>query len=127
MHENEISKIIVDCAFRVHSRLGPGLLEAVYQAALAYELTHRGLTIALERGIPVEYDEVRLEVGFRADIIVENKVIIECKSIEALAPVHSKVLLTYLRLTDIRLGLLINFHVDYIKEGIRRVVNNLPE
>jgi GxxExxY protein len=127
MHENEISKIIVDCAFRVHSRLGPGLSEAVYQAAMAYELTQRGLTIALERGIPVEYDEVRLEVGFRADIIVENKVIIECKSIEALAPVHSKVLLTYLRLTDIRLGLLINFHVDYIKDGIRRVVNNLPE
>ncbi len=127
MHENEISKIIVDCAFRVHSRLGPGLLEAVYQAAMAYELTKRGLPIALERGIPVEYDEVRLDVGFRADIIVENKVIIECKSIEALAPVHSKILLTYLRLTDIRLGLLINFNVDYIKDGIRRVVNNLAE
>lgn len=125
MHENEIAKIIVDCAFRVHTRLDPGLLENVYQAALVYELRQRGLAVATERGIPVEYDQVRLNVGFRADLIVANKVIVECKSIEALAPVHSKILLTYLRLADMRLGLLINFHVDYIKDGIRRVVNNL--
>ncbi|MFL6374269.1 MAG: GxxExxY protein [Pyrinomonadaceae bacterium] len=127
MHENEIAKQIVDSAFRVHKSLGPGLLENVYQAALAYELTNRGLKIQLERGIPAEYEGVRLEVGFRADIIVENKVIIECKSVEALAPVHSKILLTYLRLADMRLGLLINFNVELVKDGIRRVVDRLVE
>jgi GxxExxY protein len=127
MHENEIAKQIVDSAFRVHKTLGPGLLETVYQAALAHELTKRGLKIQLERGIPAEYDGVRLELGFRADLIVENKVIIECKSIEALAPVHSKILLTYLRLADMRLGLLINFNVELIKDGIRRVVDRLVE
>ena len=127
MHENEISKIIVDCAYKVHKALGPGLLETVYRAALAYELTKRGLTVQVERGIPAHYEEVKLELGFRADIIVGGKVIIECKSIEALAPIHGKVLLTYLRLTDLRLGLLINFNVELIKDGIRRVVNNLVE
>jgi len=127
MHENQLAAIIVDCAFKVHKTLGPGLLENVYQAALAYELRNRGLKIAIERGIPAEYNEVKLEVGFRADIIVENKVIIECKSVEALAPVHGKILLTYLRLADMRLGLLINFNVDLIKDGIRRVVNNLTD
>lgn len=127
MNENEIAKIIVDCAFRVHNTLGPGLLENVYRVALVHELVGRGLKVHTERGIPAEYHGVRLDVGFRADIIVENKVIIECKSLEALAPVHFKILLTYLRLADMRLGLLINFHVDLIKEGIRRVVNDLPE
>ncbi len=127
MHENDVAREIVDSAFRVHKSLGPGLLENVYQAALAYELTKRGLKIQLERGIPTEYEGVRLEVGFRADIIVENKVIIECKSVEALAPVHSKILLTYLRLAGTRLGLLINFNVELIKDGIRRVVDLLSE
>jgi len=125
MHENEIARQIVDSAIRVHTALGPGLLENVYQTALAYELTKRGLKIHLERGIPAEYEGVRLEVGFRADIIVENKVIIECISVEALAPVHSKILLTYLRLADMRLELLINFNVELIKDGIRRVVDRL--
>jgi GxxExxY protein len=125
MHENELATIIVDCAFKVHNTLGPGLLETVYRAALAYELRKRGLNVTVERGIPAEYEEVRLDLGFRADIIVENKVIIECKSIEALAPIHGKVLLTYLRLTNMRLGLLINFNVLLIKDGMRRVVNNL--
>ena len=127
MHENQIAKIVVDCAFKVHTALGPGLLESVYQAALAYELVQRGLLISVEQGIPAAYEDVKLELGFRADIIVENKVIIECKSIEALAPVHGKILLTYLRLADMRLGLLINFNVTLIKDGIRRVVNNLRE
>ena len=85
------------------------------------------MKISLEQGIPAEYEEVRLEIGFRADVIVENKVIIGCKSVEALAPVHGKILLTYLRLTDMRLGLLINFNVPLIKDGIRRVVNDLAE
>ena len=125
LHENELSRIIVDCAFRVHNTLGPGLLENVYRAALAYELTKRDLRVAIERPIPAVYEDVRLELGFRADIIVENKVIVETKSIEALAPIHGKILLTYLRLADVKLGLLINFNVDLIKDGIRRVVNNL--
>ncbi len=122
MHENQLATVIVDCAFKVHVTLGPGLLETVYRAALAYELEKRGYVVAIERGIPAVYEEVRLDLGFRADIIVENKVIIECKSIEALAPVHGKILLTYVRLADMRLGLLINFNVPLIKEGIRRVV-----
>ena len=125
MTENELSKIIVDCAFKVHNSLGPGLLETVYQAALAYELKQRGLKISIERGIPAVYEDVKLDLGFRADIIVEDKVIIEIKSIDALAPIHGKIHLTYLRLSDLRLGLLINFNVELIKDGIRRVVNNL--
>lgn len=125
MTENEISQIIVDCALAVHRTLGPGLLETVYQAALAHELRLRGVNVALERGIPARYGDVKLELGFRADIIVENKVIIEIKSVEALAPIHAKVLLTYLRLADMRLGMLINFNVELVKDGIRRVVNNL--
>ena len=125
MTENELATIIVDAAFRIHNSLGPGLLENVYQAALSYELKKRGLSVALERGIPAIYEDVNLDVGFRADIIVNNKVIIEIKSFEALSPVHSKILLTYLRLADMRLGLLINFNVALIKDGIRRVVNNL--
>ncbi len=125
MHENEISGNIIDCSFKVHTTLGPGLLESVYQAALAYELRKRGLKVITELPIPVIYEEVKLELGFRADLLVENKVIVETKSIEALAPIHGKVLLTYLRLADKKLGLLINFNVELIKNGIKRVVNNL--
>jgi len=125
MTENELSKQIVDSALRVHSVLGPGLLETVYRAALAFELSRRGLQVAVVRPIPAYYEDVHLELGFRADIVVENKVIIEIKSVEAVAPVHSKILLTYLRLADVKLGLLINFNVELIKDGIRRVVNNL--
>ncbi len=125
MNENELSRIIVDCALKVHKLLGPGLLESVYRAALAFELQKHGLRVATERPIPAVYEDVYLELGFRADIVVENKVIIETKSVEALAPIHGKVLLTYLRLADVRLGLLINFNVELIKDGIRRVVNNL--
>ncbi len=127
MHENQLSKIIVDCSFKVHTGLGPGLLETVYQAALAYELKNNGLNIALERGIPAVYKDIRLDLGVRADIVVENKVIIECKSIEALAPIHGKVLLNYLKLANMKLGLLINFNVALIRHGIRRVVNGLEE
>ena len=101
------------------------MLESVYQAALAYELRKRGLNVVVEQPIPVVYEDVKLEVGFRADLIVENKVVVEIKSIEAIAPVHSKILLTYLRLTEKKLGLLINFNVNLIKDGIKRVVDNL--
>jgi GxxExxY protein len=127
MTENEVAKIIVDAAFIVHTRLGPGLLESVYEAILEYELRKRGLHVAHQRPLPVIYEEVRMNVGFRPDLIVEGKVIIEVKSVEAIAPVHTKQLLTYLRLADKRLGLLINFGGALIKDGIRRVVNRLPE
>ncbi|MDX6447535.1 MAG: hypothetical protein QOH71_4609 [Blastocatellia bacterium] len=125
MTENEIATIIVDAAYKIHKRLGPGLLESVYEATLAYELAKRGLKLRRQQAMPVVYEAVRMDVGFRADLIVEGKVIVEIKSIEAIAPVHRKQLLTYLRLTDKRLGLLINFNVELIKDGITRVVNNL--
>ena len=127
MTENEVAKIIVDAAFTVHTRLGPGLLESVYEAIMEYELTKRGLHVVHQLPMPVIYEDVRMKVGFRPDLIVEGKVIIEVKSLEAIAPVHTKQLLTYLRLADKRLGLLINFGGALIKDGIRRVVNRLPE
>ena len=127
MTENELSRIIVDSAFKIHTTFGPGLLESVYGAVLAHELELRGLNVVCQQAIPVVYEEVQLEVGFRADIVVNGKVVIEVKSVEALAPVHAKQLQTYLKLMDLRLGLLINFNVDLIKNGIRRVVNGLRE
>ena len=127
MHENEVAKIVVDVAYQIHSRLGPGLLESVYEAVMAHELRKRGLQVEVQVPIPVEWDGVRLEVGFRADLIVERCVIVELKSIEQVHPVHKKCLLTYLRLADRRLGLLINFGTELIKDGISRVVNKLSE
>lgn len=127
MTENEIAREIVDAAFHIHAALGPGLLESVYDAVLAYELGRRGLRTVRQQPIPVAYGNVRIDTGFRADLIVEDKVIVEVKSVEALAPVHKKQLLTYLRLADKRLGLLINFHVTLIKEGITRIVNGLED
>lgn len=127
MTENEIATSIVDAAFLVHTRLGPGLLESVYEVVFGYELTKRGLYVVHQRPMPVIYEDVRMKVGFRPDLIVEGKVIVEVKSLEVLAPVHKKQLLTYLRLSDKRLGLLINFGGALIKDGIRRVVNNLEE
>ncbi|MGA3284053.1 MAG: GxxExxY protein [Verrucomicrobiota bacterium] len=125
MTENEISKQIVDAAFKIHTRLGPGLLESVYEAVLAYELGRRGLRAVRQKPIPVIYEEIHLEEGFRADLVVEEKVIIELKSVETIAKVHKKQLLTYLRLSDKKLGLLINFGEDLIKNGITRIVNGL--
>ncbi|HLM00538.1 MAG TPA: GxxExxY protein [Pyrinomonadaceae bacterium] len=125
MTENEVSKIIVDCAFKIHSAFGPGLLESVYEAVLAHELKKHGCNVIQQQAIPVFYETVQLEVGFRADLIVNHKVIVEIKSVEAISPVHLKQLRTYLRLADKKLGLLINFNVELIKDGIRRVVNNL--
>ncbi len=127
MNENSIASIIVDAAYRVHTILGPGLLESAYEQVLAYELRKRNLRIDVHPLIPIEYDGLIIDQGFRADIIVEDKVIIELKSVEKLAPVHPKQLLTYLRLTDKRLGLLINFGEKLIRDGITRVVNRLPE
>ena len=125
MTENEISKIVVDCCFKIHTSLGPGLLESVYEEILCFELQKRGLKVERQKGLPVIYDNLKMDLGFRADVIVENKVILELKSIETLAPVHSKILLTYLKVTDIKLGLLINFGEALIKNGIHRIVNNL--
>ena len=127
LSENAIAKEIVDAAYRVHTTLGPGLLESVYDAVLAFELTRRGLHISRQQPIPVVYESIHIDTGFRADLIVEGKVIVEIKSVETLAPVHKKQLLTYLRLADKRLGLLINFHVALIKDGITRIVNGLEE
>jgi len=125
MTENELSKQIVDAAFQIHLKLGPGLLESVYEAVLAYELRKRGLRVDRQKSMPVLYEEVRLEEGFRADLVVEDKVIIELKSVEAIAPVHKKQVLTYLRLSSLKLGLLINFGEELIKDGISRIVNGL--
>jgi len=125
--ENEIARQVVDAAYKVHVTLGPGLLESVYEAALAYELQQRGLRVQQQVPIAVTYGTVRLEIGFRADLLVESKVIVEIKSVEAVAPVHKKQVLTYLRLADIRLGLLINFGETTIKAGITRLVNGLEE
>ena len=127
MTENEVSKQIVDVAYKIQTTFGPGLLESVYETVMAYELTQRGLHVARQQAIPVVYESVHMEVGFRADLIVEGKVVVEIKSVEAVAPVHKKQLLTYLRLADKRLGLLINFETELFKDGIYRVVNRLAE
>ncbi|HLP89504.1 MAG TPA: GxxExxY protein [Nostocaceae cyanobacterium] len=125
MGEDEISKEIVDAAYKIHTTLGPGLFESVYETVLAYELEKRGLSIVRQQAIPVVYEGIHFEEGFRADLIVENKVIVEIKSLEATHPVHKKQLLTYLRLTNKRLGLLINFGDALIKNGITRLANKL--
>ena len=127
MTHNEISAIIVDIAIGIHRRLGPGLLESVYREVMLFELLKRGLRAEKEVPIPVIWESVKLDIGFRADLIVEGLVIVELKSIEVVAPVHKKILLTYLRLADKRLGLLLNFGVELMKNGIYRVVNGLKE
>ena len=125
--ENEIAAEVVDAAYRVHTKLGPGLLETVYEVVLAHELNKRGLQFVRQQPVPIEYEGIKFDEGFRADVIVEDKVILELKSLEQLARVHHKQLLTYLRLADKRLGLLINFGQEYIKDGIKRIVNGLEE
>lgn len=125
MNENDLSKIIVNIAYQIHKKLGPGLLESVYEEIMFFELIKAGLIVERQKGIPVIWDEVKMELGFRADLIVENKVIIELKSVESLSPVHFKQLLTYLKISGIKLGLLINFNEALIKYGITRIVNNL--
>ena len=125
MTENEIAKIVVNAAYQVHTNLGPGLLESVYEIALAYELDKKGLKVKRQVPVPIVYDTIKFDEGFRADMIVEEKVIIELKSVETIQRVHKKQLLTYLRLTDKKLGLLINFGTDLFKNGISRIVNGL--
>ena len=125
MTENEIANMIMDAAFQIHRELGPGLLETVYEVILARKLTDMGLTVERQVPVPIRFQEIIFEEGFRADLFVEQKVIIELKSVERLQPVHSKQLLTYLRLTGCRLGLLINFGENLLKDGFKRIVNGL--
>jgi GxxExxY protein len=125
MNENDLSYLIRGAAFKVHTALGPGLLESVYEVALSHELRTIGLEVKNQVGIPFVYAEIRFDIGFRLDMIVNDKVIIEIKSVETLNDVHHKQLLTYLKLTNRRLGLLINFNIVSLKYGIVRIVNNL--
>jgi len=125
--ENDVARDVVDAAYKVHTTLGPGLLEAVYESVLAHELTRRGHTVERQVDIAIRYEDVVFDVGFRADLLVDDLVIVELKSVEHLLPVHKKQVITYLRLADKRLGLLINFGAYRIKDGITRLVNGLPE
>lgn len=127
MTENKIATLIVDAAYQVHVNLGPGLLESVYETVLCHELQKRGLKIARQMSVPIEYDGLHFDEGFRADVVVEDKVVIELKSLEKLLPVHHKQTLTYIRLMGKRLGLLINFGEVRIKDGISRIVNGLEQ
>lgn len=125
MTENELAKIVVGLCLKIHRTLGRGLLESVYEEVLSFELAKLKIKFDRQQGIDVWYDDHKMDLGFRADIVIEDKLIVELKSVEVLSPVHPKILLTYVRLSNKRLGLLINFHVELIKDGIIRVVNNL--
>lgn len=125
--ENEVAREVVDSAFQIHTRLGPGLLETVYEVVLSHELESRGLKVLRQVPVPIQYGQARFDEGFRADLIVQDKLIVELKSVESILPVHKKQLLTYLRLTNLKLGLLINFNEALIKNGIVRVVNGLED
>lgn len=123
MTENEIAEVVIDIGFHIHRKWGPGLLETAYEELMVHHLRANGFFVEQQKEIPFEEDGVKLTAGFRADIIVEKKLIIELKSIERLAPVHGKILLTYLRLTNLKLGLLMNFGEAFLKDGIKRVIN----
>jgi GxxExxY protein len=125
MKENDLSQIVIGLCIKIHRTLGPGLLESVYEEILCYELKKAGVSFKRQHGINVTYDGMKMDIGFRADLIVSDKLIVELKSVETIAPVHSKILLTYLRLTNIKLGLLINFNVVLLINGIKRIANNL--
>ena len=125
MTENEISKIVWDIAFHIHTKLGPGLFESVYEEIFAYELNKTGLNFERQKPIPLIWETIKLDAGFRADIIIENKVIVELKSVETIHPVHQKQVLTYIKITNQKLGILINFNANLIKDGFQRIVNKL--
>ena len=125
MSENEISSKIIGAAIEVHKQLGPGLLESTYETCLTYELKQMGLDVKQQQALPVVYKEVKLDAGYRIDLLIENKVIVEIKSVEALADIHTAQLLTYLKLKDLKLGLLINFNSVRVVDGLKRIVNNL--
>ena len=125
MDENDLSGVIIGCGMRVHTALGPGLLESAYENCLYYELGKKGLNVGKQVPLPLIYEEVQLDCVYRLDLIVENKVIIEVKSVESINPIHSVQLLTYLKLANCKLGLILNFNVLHLKEGIKRVANKL--
>lgn len=125
MHVNQITGAVIDAAMRVHSVLGPGLLESAYKACLIHELRKRGLSVASEVNMPLIYDTLKMDVGYRIDLLVENTVVVELKAVEAIAPIHQAQLLCYLKLSGKQVGLLINFNVLHLREGIKRLVNNL--
>ena len=125
MTENEISEIVFDCALKVHKSLGPGLLESAYEECLYYELKKYDLIVQKQKPLPLIYEDVKLEIGYRVDLIIESKIKLEIKSVDALNDIHLAQILTYLKLSDCKLGMLINFNVTLIKNGIKRVANNL--
>ena len=125
MKENDISDRILDCCFKVHRNLGPGLFESVYEEILAFEMSNKHLHFERQKVLSLIYGDIKLDAAFKADFIVEQKVIIELKSVEKILPVHKKQLLTYLKITQCRLGLLVNFNTELLKDGIHRVANNL--
>jgi GxxExxY protein len=123
MTENEIAKVVFECGLKVHRSLGPGLLESAYEHCMYYELAKTGLYLEKQKPLPLVYDEVKLDAGYRVDFIIENKFIVEIKSIDALADIHLAQVLTYLKLSNCKLGLLINFNVLLFKDGVKRVIN----
>lgn len=127
MTENDISYRIIGCAIKVHKTLGPGLLESAYQECLAYELQKDGLLVEKEKPMPLIYEDVRMDVGYRIDLLIDNKVVIELKSVESLTDVHRAQVITYLKLGDYKLGLLINFNVAILKQGIERIANGIKD
>lgn len=127
MHENEIGRALVDSAMKVHRVLGPGLLESVYEVALAHELRTRGFSVERQVAFPIVYEGVEFDEGFRVDLVINGLVVAELKSVEKIAPVHAKQVLTYLRLSKLRLGFLLNFGMPYMRDGIERIVNGLTD
>jgi len=125
MNENELSKVAVDCMFKVHKNLGPGLLESAYEECLFYELSKTDLFIERQKPLPLFYETIKMEIGYRLDFLVENKLVIEVKAVEAISDVHKAQVITYLKLSGCKLDLLVNFNVLLIKDGIKRIVNNL--
>ena len=125
MTENELSRVAFESALKVHKNLGPGLLESSYEECLFYELNKLGLIVERQKALPLIYETVKLDIGYRIDLLIENKLIIELKAVEVLNDVHFAQLLTYLKLSNCKLGLLINFNVSLIKNGIKRIANNL--
>ncbi|MEN9441636.1 MAG: hypothetical protein RLZ33_1713 [Bacteroidota bacterium] len=125
MNENELSNLIIGCAIEVHRTLGPGLLESVYENCLLYELEEKGIYAERQVELPIEYKHINLEVGYKIDLLVENKVIIELKSVKEIQPIHVAQLMTYLKLSDKKLGLLINFNEVKLVDGLKRIVNNI--
>lgn len=124
MSENEITERVIGCAIKIHKALGPGLLESAYEACLYYELVKEGLKVERQVPVPLIYEEIKLECAYRADLIVQNKVVLELKSVEAISDIHLAQAITYLKLTQCKVGLLINFNVTRLKDGLRRIVNN---